>query len=165
MRVSSHTYLYCRLSNLMYPLFAYFLTKVSKELVAPLLAIGTNANNMKMDDKAIEKKLCIIQDYVSIVPPLPIAFGIIPDKALCINQNLIDSHCGKIVLCRQCPNHNILRHKKTQAPLARGRSSAEFVNPYFLYIPTIVSKRNFPVLVLNTFFSKVLILSGAMWSS
>ena len=41
-----------------------YLTHVSKELVTPLLAIGTIASNMKAGDKAMEKKLSIIQDNV-----------------------------------------------------------------------------------------------------
>lgn len=41
-----------------------YLTNVSKELVTPLLAIGTIASNMKAGDKSMEKKLGIIQDNV-----------------------------------------------------------------------------------------------------
>lgn len=41
-----------------------YLTNVSKELVTPLLAIGTIASSMKVDDKSMKKKLGIIQDNV-----------------------------------------------------------------------------------------------------
>ena len=41
-----------------------YLTNVSKELVTPLMAIGTIAENMKAGDKTMEQKLGIIQDNV-----------------------------------------------------------------------------------------------------